>query len=139
MSDHVDERVEELSSDECLNLLKFGSYVGRIGFILDGKAMILPVNYLAEEGGTLVFATAEGTKLRALAGGAEVVFEVDEARPLYHTGWSVLVRGAANEVTDQQDVEMLQRGPLKSWAVAPGAHWIRITIDEISGRRIPER
>lgn len=25
-----------------------------------------------------------------------------------------------------------------SWALAGAAHWIRITIDEISGRRIPE-
>jgi len=135
--DHIDERVQELDTDECVRYLKFGSYLGRVGFVLDGRPMILPVNYLTEEG-SLVFATHPGTTLRALAGGADVVFEVDEARPLYHAGWSVLVRGTAREVTDEHDLEVLRRGPLKSWALAGATQWIRITIDEISGRRIPE-
>lgn len=138
MADHTDIRIEALSADECMQLLKLGSYVGRIGFILDGRPMILPVNYLAEDG-SLVFASLDGTKLHALAGGADVVFEVDESRPLYHAGWSVLVRGTAREVTDEQEIELLRRGPLKSWAAVHDAHWVRISIDEISGRRIPER
>lgn len=138
MADHTDIRIETLSADECMQLLRLGSYVGRIGFILDGRPMILPVNYLAEDG-SLVFASLDGTKLHALAGGADVVFEVDEARPLYHAGWSVLVRGTAREVTDEQEIELLRRGPLKSWAAVHDAHWIRISIDDISGRRIPER
>jgi nitroimidazol reductase NimA-like FMN-containing flavoprotein (pyridoxamine 5'-phosphate oxidase superfamily) len=138
MADHTDNRIEALSADECMQLLRRGSYVGRIGFILDGRPMILPVNYLAEER-SLVFASLDGTKLHALAGGADVVFEVDEARPPYHAGWSVLVRGRAHEVTDERAVELLRRGPLKSWAAVRDAHWIRVSIDEISGRRIPER
>lgn len=138
MADHTDNRIEELSTEECMQLLKLGSYVGRIGFILDGRPSLLPVNYLSEEH-SLVFASLDGTKLHTLAGGADVVFEVDEARPLYHAGWSVLVRGRAREVTDERDIELLRRGPLQSWAGAHDAHWIRISIDEISGRRIPER
>lgn len=138
MADHTDNRIEELSAEESLELLKLGSYVGRIGFILDGRPMILPVNYLAEER-SLVFASVDGTKLHALAGGADVVFEVDETRPLYHAGWSVLVRGRAQEVTDASDVELLRRGPLQSWAAVHDVHWVRVSIDEISGRRIPER
>lgn len=138
MADHTDNRIEELSAEECMQLLKLGSYVGRIGFILDGRPMILPVNYLAEEH-SLVFASLDGTKLHTLAGGADVVFEVDEARPLYHAGWSVLVRGRAHEVTDERDIELLRRGPLQSWAAVRDAHWIRVGIDEVSGRRIPER
>lgn len=138
MPDLIDNRIEELSAEECMQLLKLGSYVGRIGFILYGRPMILPVNYLAEEH-SLVFASVDGTKLHALAGGTDVVFEVDEARPLYHAGWSVLVRGRAHEVTDEHDIELLRRGPLHSWAAVHDAHWIRVSIDEISGRRIPER
>lgn len=138
MADDSGLRTEELDRDECLRLLRFGSYVGRVGFVAGGHPMILPVNYLVEDG-SVVFSTSEGTKLRTLGGGAEVVFEVDENRPLYHAGWSVVVRGTAHEVTDEGDLEQLRRGPLKSWAPHPGAHWIRITIEEISGRRIPER
>jgi nitroimidazol reductase NimA-like FMN-containing flavoprotein (pyridoxamine 5'-phosphate oxidase superfamily) len=138
MAEDSELRIEELDRDECLRLLRFGSYVGRIGFIVDDRPMILPVNYLAEDG-SVVFSTVEGTKLRALARGAEVVFEVDENRPLYRAGWSVVVRGTAREVTDERELETLRRGPLKSWAVSPGSRWVRVSIDEISGRRIPER
>jgi hypothetical protein len=40
-------------------------------------------------------------------------------------------------VTDPQELEELRRGPLKSWATPESEHWIRISIDQISGRRIP--
>ena len=129
--------VEELPREQCLHLLQYGAYVGRVAFILDGRAIVLPVNYLAE-GSSIVFCTAAGTKLTALAAGADVAFEVDDGRPLYRAGWSVVVRGEAREVSDQQELERLRRGPLKSWATHPKQHWIRITIEEISGRRIPE-
>ena len=137
MGERSSPHIEELDRDECLRLLRFGSYVGRVGFIADGMPMILPVNYLAEDT-SLVFSTSEGTKLRVLAGGAQVVFEVDENRPLYHAGWSVIVRGTAHEVTDEAGLDALRRGPLRSWAVRPGAHWVRVSIDQISGRRLPE-
>jgi nitroimidazol reductase NimA-like FMN-containing flavoprotein (pyridoxamine 5'-phosphate oxidase superfamily) len=95
------------------------------------------VNYLAEAEG-IVFCTAPGTKLSALAGGARVAFEVDASRPLYHSGWSVLVLGSAHEIVDPAQLERLRYGPLKSWAVRPSDHWVRISIDDISGRRLPD-
>jgi nitroimidazol reductase NimA-like FMN-containing flavoprotein (pyridoxamine 5'-phosphate oxidase superfamily) len=130
-------RVEMLDRDECLQLLSYKSYVGRVAFVVDGQPMVLPVNYLAEEG-SIVFCTAAGTKLNALSGGARVSFEVDDSRPLYHAGWSVLVIGTAREITDEGELDGLRRGPLRSWATPASEHWIRISIDEISGRRIPE-
>ena len=129
--------IEELAREECLRLLQEESYVGRLGFIVDGRPMILPVNYLARGDG-IVFCTGEGTKLSALRGGAEVAFEIDASRPLYGTGWSVVARGTAREVTDQAEVDLLRRGPLVSWASPSPEHWIRIEIEEISGRRIPQ-
>ena len=137
MPDGGDVRTEELSRDESIRLLQFESFVGRVGFVLDGKPVILPVNYLAENG-SVVFCTTTGSTLSALAGGVDVAFEVDDSRPLYHSGWSVLVRGTAREVTDAAELERLRLGPLKSWAVRRHPQWIRITIDEISGRRLPE-
>ena len=128
--------IEELPREECLRLLEQGSYVGRVGFIVEGRPMVLPVNYLAEEG-SVVFCTAPGTKLSALAGGAPVAFEVDASPSLYQSGWSVLVQGTAREVVDEHELELLRRRPLKSWATPSSEHRIRIAIDEISGRRIP--
>jgi nitroimidazol reductase NimA-like FMN-containing flavoprotein (pyridoxamine 5'-phosphate oxidase superfamily) len=127
--------VKELSREECLELLQYNSYVGRLGFIADGRPMILPVNYLAEET-FLVFCTTPGTKLSSAAG-APVAFEVDGVRTLYRSGWSVLVQGVAHAVTDPEEIERLRRGPLTSWANPGPQQWIRVSIDEISGRRIP--
>jgi nitroimidazol reductase NimA-like FMN-containing flavoprotein (pyridoxamine 5'-phosphate oxidase superfamily) len=131
-------RVDTLTRDESLQLLQDKSFVGRVGFMTDGHLMVLPVNYLAEED-AVFFCTAQGTKLSALHSGAEVAFEVDSSQPLYHSGWSVLVNGTAEEVTDAAELDRLRRGPLKSWAVAASQHWVRISIDTISGRQIPSR
>lgn len=130
-------RVHELTRTEALELLQLHSFVGRIGFVVDGRPMILPVNYLADDE-SLVFCTEPGTKLSAVGGGAPVVFEVDDSRPLYHAGWSVVVKGTAHEVTDEDQLDELRRGPLRSWATRSTEHWVRISIDEVTGRRIPE-
>ncbi|HXL62864.1 MAG TPA: pyridoxamine 5'-phosphate oxidase family protein, partial [Mycobacterium sp.] len=58
-------RVDVLGREECLRLLAFKSYVGRVGFLSDGQLYVLPVNYLAEND-AIFFCTAEGTKLSAL-------------------------------------------------------------------------
>jgi nitroimidazol reductase NimA-like FMN-containing flavoprotein (pyridoxamine 5'-phosphate oxidase superfamily) len=128
-------RAEELPRAECLELLQYDSYVGRLGVIVDGRPMVLPVNYLAGET-SLVFCTARGT-VPCSAIGQPVAFEVDGVRSLYRSGWSVLVQGVAEEVTDPAEIEQLRRGPLKSWATPGPQVWVRVSIDEISGRRLP--
>jgi nitroimidazol reductase NimA-like FMN-containing flavoprotein (pyridoxamine 5'-phosphate oxidase superfamily) len=130
-------RVHELTRAEAMELLQFHAFVGRIGFVVDGKPLIIPVNYLAEDD-SIVFCTSPGTKLGALSGGAPVVFEVDDSRPLYHAGWSVIVKGTAHEVTDPDELDGLRRGPLHSWATRASEHWVRVSLDEVTGRRIPD-
>src|ERR1700730_14924160 len=107
--------VEELSKEECLQLLQHESYVGRVAFISGGRPMILPVNYLADDK-TVVFCTAPGDKLTNLREAAPVAFEVDFSRPLYISGWDFGVQGTAEEVVAPGELELLRRGPLKSWA-----------------------
>jgi nitroimidazol reductase NimA-like FMN-containing flavoprotein (pyridoxamine 5'-phosphate oxidase superfamily) len=128
--------VEDMSRSDALDLLQWHGFVGRVAFIVDGRPKIMPVNYLAERD-VLVFCTGEGTKLSTLRGGAAVAFEVDDSRPFDHSGWSVVVEGTASEITDPEELKWLRRGPLKSWAVPPTAHWIRVTYEQVSGRRIP--
>ena len=65
-----------LERDECIDLLTHESFVGRLGLIVDGRPLILPVNYMVDRG-TVVFSTAGGTKLNAIVGGADVAFEVE--------------------------------------------------------------
>jgi uncharacterized protein len=123
--------------DETKVVLQYRSFVGRLGFVADGRPMILPVNSMADAE-SVVFCTAPGTKLSTVTGGARVAFEVDDDRPLHHGGWSVVVAGTAREVVDPAELDRLRRGPLRSWAAPAPAHWVRISIDEISGRCILE-
>ena len=119
---------------ECLRLLA-GQQVGRLGFVVGDQPMIMPVNY-ALVGDVVVFRTGEGAKLDG-SRQAKVVFEVVDAGR--HDGWSVLVQGVAQEITDIDDwfAEGLQEAAGPTWIpVAPG-HFVRIVPTLISGRRIP--
>ena len=58
--------VEDMSRSEALDRLQRHGFVGRVAFIVDGRPMIMPVNYLADSD-ALVFCTGEGTKLSASA------------------------------------------------------------------------
>lgn len=128
--------LEILSRDECIELLTHESFVGRLGFVVDGRPLVLPVNYMVDRG-TIVFCTAAGTKLNAIVRGTDVAFEVDEHRSLRHSGWSVVVRGRPEIVTDEADLARLRAGPLRPWARGARANWVRLALDEISGRRVP--
>jgi nitroimidazol reductase NimA-like FMN-containing flavoprotein (pyridoxamine 5'-phosphate oxidase superfamily) len=131
---HDETPIQELTRQECLELLQYHSFVGRVALVVGGHPVVLPVNYLADEKSVL-FCTAQGTTLDA-AEGAAVAFEVDQSHPLEHSGWSVLVRGTASPVTDAEEVEVLRRGPLRTWARRAPERWVRIAIEEISGRRL---
>ena len=131
------EAIEEITREECLELLQTKAKVGRVAFIEDGRPMVLPVNYRADAD-SVVFCTADGSKLSYLKDGAPAAFEIDAARSANRSGWSVVVQGTAREVTDEGELYELRHGPLKSWATDASQHWIRISIDQISGRRIPE-
>lgn len=125
-----------LSVDECMRLLSSHvPRVGRIGFVADGKPVILPVNYVFHEG-SIVFRTDPGAKLGAAAGGEQVAFEVDAIDVDWREGWSVLVQGRAEEVVDDDDLERLQALPLRPWGPGSKASYVRIMSTEISGRRI---
>ena len=128
-------QLEVISRAECLHLLQYESFVGRVVFVRDVTVHVRPVNYLADDGG-VVFCTTRGSMLAAVSQGLQVVFEVDASRPLDHTGWSVIVRGRAREITDATELALLRRGQLKSWAVSPSEHWIRVGVEEVSGVRI---
>jgi nitroimidazol reductase NimA-like FMN-containing flavoprotein (pyridoxamine 5'-phosphate oxidase superfamily) len=128
--------LEVLDRDLCVELLTHGSFVGRIGLVVKGRPLVLPVNYTIDRE-TIVFCTAAGTKSNAITDGADVAFEVGDSRSLVHSGRSVVVRGRARLVEDEADLAHLRAGPLRPWARGARANWVRIALDEVSGRRIP--
>ena len=68
--------------------------------------LIFPVNYGIDRG-VIVIRTDEGTKLAA-ADHANVTFEVDAIDSRTRSGWSVLVRGLAEEVTAEFGTSMIE-------------------------------
>lgn len=127
--------LEVLSAQECDRLLA-ENVIGRVAFVADGEPVVLPVNYRLHQG-AVVFRTARGEKLEAAARRAPVAFEIDGWDPNAHTGWSVLVRGVAEEVLDQDQVAELETLGLRPWAESPQRRmWVRIRREDVSGRRI---
>ncbi len=129
--------LEILDEETCWQLLST-SYVGRLAVSIANQPEMFPVNY-AVDGRTLVFVTAEGTKLAAAVLGEGVAFEIDAADPLFHTGWSVVVRGHAREIEQMDELMAAQELPLASWSSHDKRRWVRIEPLTVTGRRIVHR
>ena len=127
----------ELDRDECLRLLA-ETCLGRLAVNVEGwTPVIRPVNYAHDESSqSVVFRSARGSKLAALALSALAAFEIDDFDPGGGTGWSVVVVGTAEEVTAPAEIDRLERLGLSSLAPGPDPHWIRIRARVVSGRRI---
>src|SRR5690242_15278604 len=107
--------MEELEPAACMRLLT-SVPVGRIGITIDALPAVLPVNFVVHDD-AVVFRTVPGTKLDAATKGAVVAFEADSYGSAHErAGWSVLLRGIAEEVTDAEQLAAVRRLPLESWA-----------------------
>lgn len=126
--------LEAMDREECLRLLRHGR-IGRVGVVDGGRPVVLPVNYVMD-GEQVVFRTADGTKFDAAVRGATVAFEIDGADPMFHTGWSVLVSGRAEEITDDGELARIDGLCLQPWAEGDKPHVVSITSTSITGRRI---
>lgn len=127
--------LEVLPIDECEALLR-EHHVGRVGFVDAGSPVVLPVNY-ALDGHAVVFRTGRGSKLANATMRRPVCFEIDAYDPTEHTGWSVLVKGIAEEEIGPVEIARLDGLPVRPWTRPDLRHcWVRILAEEISGRRI---
>lgn len=128
------DRWQELAPDECRSLLGH-RHLGRLAFIERELPVILPVNYVLDDG-AVVFRTDAGSKLDAAVQGTPVAFEVDGVNEIDRTGWSVLARGHAELVSDPETLDRLRRLPLVPWAPGAKPNYVRVAADEVTGRRI---
>jgi hypothetical protein len=128
----------DLSREECLRLLASHSF-GRLAVNAggDGPPVIRPVNYVFDERSqSVVFRTALGSKFYALISSAHAAFEVDAIDEASRTGWSVIMHGVTDEVSNPADVRRLDGLGLEPWAPGLKTHWMHIRAWTISGRRI---
>jgi uncharacterized protein len=123
--------VTVLSDDESWQLLA-SQPLGRFVTTLAGQPEIFPVNYVVQRP-TVLFKTAEGTKLFAAIMNDRVAFEADDHG--LDEGWSVIVRGPAHVLVTRAEIEEAERAQLLPWTATLKLRYVRVTATEISGRR----
>ena len=124
------ESVGVLSAEECWELLR-GQEFGRLAFHLAGEVHITPINYAVDRD-TLLFRTAEGSKLLAVEMNPDVAFEIDEFHGEHAT--SVVVRGVARHLGEDEE-HRAENVPLRPWVPTLKYDVVEIRPTEISGRR----
>lgn len=129
--------VATIDEEGCWQLLA-GAEVGRLVTHVGDTIDIFPINYVVD-GRSIVFRTAEGSKLLELTINAAVIFEVDD-----HTdtdAWSVVLRGNASTLDTLAERENADRLNLKPWIPTLKYNYVRITPTSLTGRafeRAPE-
>jgi len=123
--------VTHLTDEQCwerLETQELGRLVTHVGEVLD----IFPVNYVVD-GRSILFRTAEGSKLTELTINDLVLFEVDEHDDA--EVWSVVVRGRARRLDTSAEVAEADALPLKPWIPTLKYNYVRITPTSASGRQ----
>jgi nitroimidazol reductase NimA-like FMN-containing flavoprotein (pyridoxamine 5'-phosphate oxidase superfamily) len=124
-----DETVTELSQEECWQMLR-EEELGRLAFRMVDEVHIAPVNFAVDHD-TLLFRTAGGEKLLAVAMGSEVAFEVD--RWTEDAARSVVVRGSARILSEHEE-HRAENLPLRPWVGSPKYNVVEITPRVVTGR-----
>lgn len=125
--------MRELTPPECVALL--GTVpVGRLVFTEHAMPAIRPVNFQLS-GDSVVVRTTRNGSLGRLSG-AVVAFEADHIDTASHTGWSVVVLGKAEEITDIDELVALSSQHNRPWAPGPRDQFLRIRFGQISGRQL---
>jgi len=127
-------RLFELDQGECSRLLHAGVF-GRIAFATAHGVELLPVNYTTVDQSILVRTTPDSLLARH-ADGAPVVFETDYVNYERWHGWSVIARGVAECLHEDQLTQSERSVPEpQPWARRGESLWLRLRWTELTGRR----
>ncbi len=127
----ADDGVTILPVHECWDLVE-GMTLGRLVTSVDDQPEIFPVNYVVQRR-TVLFRTAEGTKLVSTAINHRVLFEVDDHN--IAEGWSVIVKGTARSLRTYEEIEDAEFAQLLPWTASEKPHYVRIIPEAVTGRR----
>lgn len=131
MTNQPDPTIVELDEHQCWDLLR-SQEVGRLAVAIANHPDIFPVNYVVDHA-SVVFRTAEGTKLAAAVLGESVAFETDGESE--GEAWSVVVKGRAVEIEQMYELFDALDLPLYPWHAAPKHRFVRILPELVTGRR----
>lgn len=131
-------QMKELTVQECRRLLASDA-VGRVAFATPQGPSVVPVNYRVLDD-VVVIATAPQTELGRHGRDAVVAFEIDQVDYESGHGWSVVIRGRTEWLTDPEDLRRIDAAH-PSWRPEPWPDGTRrmlltIAMTEVSGRRL---
>lgn len=127
--------VEQLAENRCWELLRSAG-VSRLAVWVEDHPDIFPVNHAVDHG-TVVFRTAEGTKLSAALADVPVALEADGYDAGTGLAWSVVVKGRAGRIGRAEELEATADLPLLPWQAGPKGVFVRIVPGLVTGRRFP--
>ena len=128
MSD--EEPIGVMTTDECWDMLRANEF-GRLAYHLAGEVHLTPINYAVDHD-TLLFRTAEGSKLLGVEMNPDVAFEIDEFDE--HHARSVVLRGVARHLGEDEE-HRAENVPLRPWVPTLKYDVVEIRPTEISGRQ----
>lgn len=123
--------VTDVPEEACWGYLA-SQEVGRLVTAVDNQPEVFPVNFVLD-GESVVFRTAEGTKLNNVVTNHRIAFEVDGWDE--EAGWSVVLHGTAEVVEDADDLARFAKMPLRPWIPTVKVNWVRLSSDTITGRK----
>jgi hypothetical protein len=121
-----------LDEDTCWSRLA-STNLARLAMVVAGDLEVFPVNIVVD-GRSIVFRTAEGTKLAAAVIAPRVAVEADDVDPTTGLAWSVVVKGRAERLDRFADIYGAEELALPAWTTHPKQWFVRVHGDEITGR-----
>ncbi|MGQ1798404.1 pyridoxamine 5'-phosphate oxidase family protein [Kocuria oceani] len=135
MTDEHASHVEDLPVHTCWELLRDAG-VGRLAVWVEDHPDIFPINFVVDHG-TLVFRSAEGTKLAAALTDVPVAVEIDGYDASSAQGWSVVLKGRAERIQQIQELTDTLDLPLFPWQSGRKGSFVRVVPGLVTGRRFP--
>lgn len=123
----------EIPPHECWARLRSQEY-GRLAVTAEDGPMIYAINAVVDHS-TLLFRTADGSKLDALRQDDRVAFEIDGFDADTSEAWSVVIRGVAQTITDASESVAAVEVGLTPWQSGSKPTFVRIIPDSIAGVR----
>lgn len=120
-----------LGTAECMARLSSVPF-GRVVFTERALPAIRPVNHIVDDGNVIIRTNLGMAVGSAVGRGTVVAYEADAIDPRTRTGWSVVVTGVAQVVTEPEDLARYQR-LLDAWVDGGRNAVIRIPAELVTG------
>ena len=124
-----EEPIGMMTTEQCWDMLRANEF-GRLAYHLAGEVHLTPINYAVDHD-TLLFRTAEGSKLLGVEMNPDVAFEIDEFDEDHAR--SVVIRGVARHLGEDEE-HRAENVPLRPWVATLKYDVVEIRPTEVTGR-----